>query len=68
MMNELAQVTGARYSTSILRCPTGVYKLVGSVPAQLADDRWKTEQEAIDALVAIGVTRFQLANCRWYGE
>ena len=29
---------------------------------------WDTEQEVIDALLAIGIIHFQLADCSWYGD
>lgn len=54
------------YSTAILKVPAGWYQLCGSVPVELAESRWDTEQEAIDALISIGVERFQLNNCTWY--
>ena len=66
-------------STAILRYPSGRYGLVGSVPVELTEENpksftpgarksmvWQTEAEAIAALLAIGVTRFQLADCSWY--
>jgi len=64
----------AQYSTSILRCPIEVerYTLVGSVPVALCDRDgqrpriYDTEQEAINDLLAVGVDRFQLADCSWY--
>jgi hypothetical protein len=65
------------YSTAILRYPSGRFGIVGSVPVALTKERagmfpgrdsmvWATEQEAIDALLSIGVTRFQRADCSWY--
>ncbi len=70
-----------KMSTAILKCPTGVYTIVGSVPIELTvpDTRsytpgarkcltWGTEQEAINALLSIGMTEFQLPNCQWYQE
>ena len=69
----------ARMSTAILRYPSGRYGLVGSVPAQLTKPQercltpgarvsmaWNTEQEAINALLSIGINKFQLSNCSWY--
>lgn len=69
----------SRLSTAISRYPTGRYGIVGSIPMELTEDDprsltpgarksmvWETEQEVIDALLAIGVTRFQLADCSWY--
>jgi hypothetical protein len=55
-----------RYATAILKCPTGVYAIVGSVPAPLVRKHWATESEAIDALLELGVERFQRADCSWY--
>jgi hypothetical protein len=57
-----------RYSTAILRCPTGVFTIRGSVPVPLVDKVWSTEQEVIDALLAIGWTEFQLSDCSWYAS
>jgi hypothetical protein len=74
----LAMFSG-RMSTAILRYPTGRYGLVGSIPFELSEENpralspgsrrslvWDTEQQAIEALLAIGVTRFQRADCSWY--
>jgi|TARA_R100000049_G_C1864073_1_gene26425 hypothetical protein len=70
-----------RLSTAILRYPTGKYGIVGSIPIELTEISthgtpqhppnrvsmvWETEREAIDALLAIGVDRFQLSDCSWY--
>ena len=67
-MNEMSAYINRKgsYSTAILRTPKGDFGLVGSVPAALCDRYWKTEQEVIDALLGIGIKRFQLANCEWY--
>ena len=62
------------------KCPLqGKYGFVGAVPVALSvakpsysspDNRisnhYDTEQEAIDALLSIGITRFQLSDCSWY--
>lgn len=71
----MASILG-RMSTAILKYPTGRYGLVGSVPGQLTEIRgsspypqsraWNSEQEVIDALLSIGITKFQLADCSWY--
>jgi len=60
---------------------TAGYSLAGSVPNALTVESnhgtpqwpplrvsmsWDIEQEAIDALLSVGVTRFQLADCSWY--
>ncbi len=58
-------VRAPRYATAILRAPSGRYIIVGSVPVSLAEMAWDTEQEAIDAIIACGVTRFQGSDCRW---
>ena len=67
-----------KYSTAIIKCPPGVYTIVGSVPVELTTMResgyqmvpvskvWTTEQEVIDALLSINVTQFQLSDCTWY--
>lgn len=70
-MAKMGSVFG-RMSTAILRYPSGRYGIVGSVPAELCKDGrsmvWETEREVIDALVGIGCTRFQRADCTWYEE
>ena len=66
--------------TAIQRFPTGAYGFVGAIPIELTEESrhgtpqfppsrqsvvFATEQEAIDALLNIGVTRFQLSHCSW---
>lgn len=72
---ELSNALGiisARKPICIQRFPTGKYGLVGSVPLLLYDQEarrtclWQTEQEVIDALLALKITRFQLDDCSWY--
>jgi hypothetical protein len=46
----------------------GKFMVVGSVPEAVYDKRFDTEQETIEALVAIGFTRFQLNDCSWYNN
>ena len=79
-MGELAQtmnMLSKGFSTAILKYPSGKYGIVGSVPYELTKPYggpfpgrnsmvWDTEQEVIDALLEIGITRFQLSNCSWY--
>lgn len=67
-----------RYSTAILKCSDNVFTIVGSVPVELTHEYtsgfttgrqancYPSEQAVIDALLAIGYTRFQLADCSWY--
>lgn len=68
-----------RMSTAIQRYPSGRFGIVGSVPGELTEQDpralspgqrrskvWNTEQDVIDALLAIGMTEFQLADCSWY--
>ncbi len=74
----LAFFQRGKMATAILKCPTGRFCLVGSVPAQLTKPSgspfspdpvsmvWETEQQVIDALLSIGVTKFQRADCSWY--
>jgi len=68
--------------TVILPNPNGTYQIAGRIPADLTvpvttphtpqipplrrSIRWATEQEAIDALLALGITHFQRADCSWY--
>jgi hypothetical protein len=64
-----------------MQFPSGKYGIVGRVPVALTHESrhgtpqmppnrvtktWDTEQEVIDALLAEGITRFQLADCSWY--
>ena len=80
-MGELSNFINnkARMSTAILRYPSGRYGIAGSVPYELTEPAkrsltlgarnskvWETEQEAINALLEIGMTNFQLADCSWY--
>jgi len=80
-MNEMSRFINhkGKFSTAILSCPNGRFTLVGSVPAELTKPTpnsltpgardsmvWDTEQEVIDALLTIGIDRFQLSNCKWY--
>ena len=68
----------AKYSTGILKCPSGKYTIVGSVPAELTYTAknsmglpvnrvqvWDTEQEAFQALLDLGLHHFQMADCTW---
>ena len=62
---------GMRFSTAVLRYPSGKYGVCGSVPIELCKENqsskvWDTEQEVIDALLSIGMTHFQKADCTWY--
>lgn len=80
-MGEIAQFINRRWklSTAILRYPSGRFGIVGSVPYELTEPAknsltpglrksmvWETEQEAISALTAIGLTHFQKADCSWF--
>ena len=80
-MGELTQaikMMGERFTTAILQYPTGRYGIVGSVPYELTKEiknpfgskrssmSWDTEQEVIDALINVGITKFQLNDCSWY--
>jgi hypothetical protein len=70
----------ARLSTAIIKFPSGKYGLVGSVPVALTVEAknslsypparnsmsWATEQEVIEALLNIGITHFQRADCSYY--
>lgn len=55
-----------RYATGIIKCPTGVYAIAGGTSIDLYGQTWPTEQEAIDALLSVGITEFQLSNCQWH--
>lgn len=78
--NDLVRLSRAKLSTAILRYPSGRYGLCGAIPYELTKPYtsgyttgrtsmvWETEQEVIAALLAIGVTRFQRADCSWYEE
>lgn len=68
-------------STAIMRFPSGKYGFVGRIPAELTRPQthgtpqippardtqvYATEQDAIDALLGLGITHFQQADCTWY--
>ena len=55
----------SRYSTAILRYPSGRYGIAGSVPAQFASTAWATEDEVKTALLETGCPFFQNADCTW---
>ena len=73
-----SELLTAKLPTVILPNPNGTYSLAGSIPLELTKqirnpygrDRvsqvWQTEQEVIDALLGVGITRFQLSDCSWY--
>ncbi len=79
-MSELARAMQCirRMSTAIIRYPSGRYGIAGSVPFALTEEHrgpffmtresrvFETEEDAINALIAIGVTRFQRADHTWY--
>ena len=64
--------------TAISKNPNGTYSIVGAVPSELCEPYtsgfttglkskvWQTEQEIINALIALGYKKFQLADCSWY--
>lgn len=79
--NDLVRYTKAKLSTAIVKYPTGRYGLVGSMPIELTNEKqnsigqtihdsmvWSTEQDAINALLNIGITEFQLCDCSWYKQ
>jgi hypothetical protein len=78
-VGEATALFSGRLSTAISKYPSGRYGIVGSIPYELSEPLeraftpgqrrskvWETEQEVIDALLAIGVTKFQRADCSWY--
>lgn len=78
-VGEALALLSKRLSTAILKYPSGRFGLVGSIPGELTEldpkalspgQRksmvWDTEQDVIDALLAIGVTDFQLTDCSRY--
>ena len=81
-MGEIAQtleMMSKGFSTAVHKYPSGRYGIVGSVPYELTKPRgglfpgrdsmvWETEQEVIDALLEIGITHFQIADCSWYPQ
>jgi len=82
-MTELQQAMKClgKMSTAIIRYDNGQYGLVGNMPIELTyakpsmynpDQRvsrvWNSEGEAIEALLEIGVDRFQLSDCSWYDD
>lgn len=76
-MQSAMALINAPKSTAILRYPSGRFGIVGSIPYELTKPRgglfpgrdsmvWKTEQEVIEALLGIGITKFQKADCSFY--
>ncbi len=79
-MSELAQAMRCirQMSTVIVRYSSGHYGIAGSVPFALTEERrgrfyvtresktFETEEDAINALLAIGVTHFQHADRTWH--
>jgi len=63
-----------RYSTAIIKYPSGRFGIAGSVPlectyienGQRRFTAYNTEQEAINALLALGLTHFQKADTSYY--
>jgi len=77
--NEMIQLLSSKLPTCITEYPNGRYGLTGSIPIELTMESdspysvgvrvskvWDTEQEVIDALLEIGITKFQKADCTWY--
>lgn len=81
-MGELAQamrlLRAGNLSTAVSKYPSGRYGIVGSIPFELTVEKrgkfgpvrnsmvWETEQEVVDALLNIGVVKFQMADCSWF--
>ena len=76
-LTDAMRILGTKKVLGILRYSTGKYGLVGSIPMELTKTRdgrfpgrkskvWESEQEAIGALLELGITKFQLADCTWY--
>ena len=69
---SLLALTTARFGLAILRYPSGRYGFVGSVPAALVHPDttqslvYQTEADAIQAILALGIPRFQRADSSWY--
>ena len=70
-----------KLSTAILKTPNGRFTLIGSVPVELchptknsltpgsmSSNVYCNEQEAIDALLALNITHFQLSDCSYYDK
>jgi hypothetical protein len=80
-MGSALKMLSGGLPTVILQYPNGRFGIAGRIPGQLTRPQthgtpqvpptrcsmvWDTEQEVIDALVSVGVTRFQRADCSWY--
>jgi hypothetical protein len=77
-IGEASYLLRGKLSTAIMRYPTGRYGIVGSIPIELTEEyrsgftvgrtsrTYETEQDAIQALLGVGVTSFQLSDCSWY--
>ena len=76
-MGDALALLSAKLPTAIVRYPSGRYGIAGSIPIELTEEYggmfpgrsskvWNTEREAMDALIALGCMRFQLADCSWH--
>ena len=80
--NDLVRMakSSGRMPLIIIRYPSSRYGFVGSIPFDLtheapslyephyrASNIYETEQEAITAVLALGIEQFQLSDCSWYG-
>ena len=79
-VTEAAGLLSGRFPIAILRYPSGRFGLVGSVPTALSVEDpksfqvparrksmvWEKEEDVINALLAIRITRFQRSDCSWY--
>lgn len=78
-MTNFINSMGAKRSTAIIQYPSGRFGLAGSVPCALSvpvkkaltpglrqSMVWENENDAIRALLDIGITEFQLSDCSWY--
>jgi hypothetical protein len=70
-MDTLKSLFGLPLQAMPCKCWPGHFDPIGIYPGtQYFPGRdsmvWATEQEAIEALLSIGVTRFQRADCSWF--
>ena len=80
-MSQMSNFFNAKMSTAILKTPNNKYTIVGSVPIELTYEgknslnlpvkkvkSFDTEEDAIQALLELGIYHFQLSNTNWYDD
>ena len=78
--NEIVQFLNSNMPTAIIQYPTGKYGIVGKIPVELTEEYnsgftmgrkskiFETEEEIINSLLDLGITKFQKSDCTWHKE